>query len=89
MTSDTYQETIVSHDLANLFQEICSGQFSKKTRQEIHITKKKMQTSDVCSTSKVSIGKKHAQKEDKTFNQALLALPTTQGKGYPLYLDSL
>jgi hypothetical protein len=58
MTSDTYQETIVSHDLANLFQQICSGQFSKNTRQEIHITKKKTQINDVCSTSKVSTGKK-------------------------------
>jgi hypothetical protein len=82
MTSNTYQEIVVSHELANLF----------RTRQEIHITKKVMQISDVCSTSKVSTGKKKwAKKEDKTFNQALLALPTYYypRQGYLLCLDSL
>jgi hypothetical protein len=89
MTSDTYQETIVSHELANLFQQILFQTIFYKTRQEIHITKKKMQISDVCASSKVSTGKKNGQKEDKTFKLCWACLLTQGKEGYLLCLDSL
>lgn len=61
MTSNTYQEIIVSHGLANLLQQICSRQFSK-TQDKKFTSQKKENTnqcsSDVCSTSKVSTGQK-------------------------------
>jgi hypothetical protein len=77
MTSNTYQETVVSHELPNLFQQICCRQFSKIQDKKFHITKKKMQISDVCSTSKV----KHWQKE-KIRHSSFVGLAYYPRQGY-------